>query len=466
MKKILILTTIAVFFSCSSDGGSTATTSSSYALQNVPSNLSVSMSKSLTGKGTTSAEAAFQAEGEIAAEEADSNSYLYKLLRNDVAMASQFLGDVLIGIVLLDEGINTATSGQCVDNYTVSVTPEKIAKIKEWLDEINQTSPEMTAWLDTLSGDLTTADLKGPAYTITDIDKGGFKKEIKLTANFNSDFTFAATCDANPQYTSLLRTNENKTKSHFIALMTETMNGVTYDMGAQISYDSATNKSTFKVNGKMTVAGTVSKFSDRIALRTCTSTEAQNTTGDCNVADFDVSMQFTDTSAKTFVTKVKGSGKSDDSGGFLKGKVSYTDNTTGANSFTEWYKEAWAGNGASTYVGYSSTENGTYTSVVGSDSAVDADYVDDSYDSVDPWSYTPSSAITSDGIYYIVITGANPITDDSAIVGQGFKDSAVDATTLDWEFWGAGDGTYDLYTYDYVNDTATKLSQTLTIAPQ
>ena len=141
--------------------------------------------------------------------------------------------------------------------------------------------------------------------------------------------------------------------------------------------------------------------------------------------------------------KIKGSGKADDSGGQALARASFTG---GAPAY---FKEQWTGDGNATYVGTSANENGPFTTVAGTEASNDQ-YNETSYDVGDSWTFSDLSSL-ADGGYAIVISGKDPDTDgDEVIVGAGFKDATA-GINLEWEFWGAQAGTYDVFLYDIDN---------------
>ena len=442
MRKILILTTLAAFFSCSSDDGSTATTSTATSgFTNLPNNLTQPLAKGLTGKGT----AAAAAEALEVAAAVDSSAQIYKYIQQDMSFFNGQMGTLGILYVVLDEQIGSLTSGTCSADYQINFTDELVAKILAKADEYGLKS-DIESMVNGFKGTTKTAtEVQLPAIKIEDIDKAGYTKQITLAYNFDSNYSWVASCTGTNS--DIIRFNADKTKLQIVSK--QKADGMELTM--QVTNDDSANKSTIKFTGD----GGSFNFSDKLSFRPCSSTEAANTTGNCNVADLEINVNFTTSPA--FSGKIKAQAKVDEVYGYGVAKTSFT---SGGTTTTAWYKEAWAGNGNTLYVG-SSADGTTYTDLYGSESSLDSDYVQSEYTVQSPWTYT--SSVTADGTYFIVISGENPTTNGDAVVGSGYKDSAV-SSTLEWDFWGAGAGTYDIYKYDPTNNTATDQGSDITVA--
>lgn len=444
MKKSILAMMLAILLACTNDETSTestASTATAATLTNVPDSLAQPMSKSLNGSGN--AISASSANGPLAIA---NQSLVYTYVKQNADFAKVLMQDMAITFVALDEQIENATSGQCVDSYTINVTAELKAKMIKMMSELGGTTSQLESTINNLPDSVSNTDVGAPAFTYTEITEGGFKKELKLT----SDAQGNATCGASPASTEVIRYNDDKTKTQVVS--TQTFG--TDSIKMQISNDNTAKKTTMIFSGSF---GTF-KMKDRVTIKTCSSTEASGTTGTCNIIDFD--FNFTD---GTITGKINGSGKADNSGGMAIAKMNYDSGgcggggatpvaaklsfqATAGTCVTDYYKEQWGADGSLKYIGTATAANGAYTTIAGTEES-NTQYEETSYDVGEAWTF--SNVSLGDGAYAIVISGKNPSTDgDAVIVGAGFEDATATGGNLEWEFWGAEGGTYDIWEYD------------------
>jgi hypothetical protein len=401
-----------VFLGCSksddSSTSSTATTSTStYTRSNTPPKSSVSVPASLSASGSASSRSAY-------ATDYSSSAIFYTMLKSVVSMMKGSVSSADLNLMLVDSRIAegyAADNSTCYEQgaYTITFTHEMYNALVAMEQDFGGTEGESGSMSSGFKAYIGKTISPPVAYTFADISAGGYNHQI-------------STGDSCSSLTETFRWNTAKTKLSSQFVDSSSFKGT-------FTYDDTKKISTYQAE----MSGS-SAFKMYISLKTCSDNSSTGMTGDCVIYEFKES--YSDASFGTALMSAVG--KADDSGGYAKAIMSFTQ-TSDNTSMELQYKEYWQGDGTVTAVStcVSSCSSSSSWTTQGTENTT---YAEDSYDS--GTTTVAVSGVTADGSYLLIETGKTPSSDPEAVLGYG----EIRSGKTEWEFWGPDTSiTLDVY---------------------
>ncbi|MBC8259913.1 MAG: hypothetical protein H8E38_12910 [SAR324 cluster bacterium] len=403
------------FLGCSkSDDSSTSsassTSTSTYTRSNTPAKSSVAVPASLSASGSASSRTAY-------ATDYSSSAIFYAMLKSVVSVMKGTVSSADLNLMLVDTRI---ASGYAADNstcyeqgaYTITFSQEMYNALVAQEKEFGGTEGESGSMSSSFKAYIGKTISPPVAYKFEDISAGGYNHQI-------------STGDSCSSLTETFRWNSAKTK--LSSQFKDTSGSDTFK--GTFTFDETNKNSTFQ----MEMSGSMS-VNMYISMKTCSDNSSTGMTGDCVIYEFKES--FSDSTYGTSLMSAVG--KADDSGGYAKAIMSYTQSSDNSSMELQ-YKEYWQGDGTVTAVStcISSCSSSSSWTTQGTENTT---YAEDSYDS--GTTTVSVSSVTADGSYLLIESGKTPSGNPEAVLGYG----EIRSGKTEWEFWGPDTSiTLDVY---------------------